>query len=289
MDKIIQSEVVGMEIIGSVLTYYSEALQDIQRLINRFYDRYSEDGKLSIQEINKKLTYLERREFLQAVRPKLDILEQTVRETYSKEELAQLTRLQALTDEIEMDLEIVGIKEEDRCRVGFKEIIAIGYLTNFVVKTIKDKKANAILNRKWIDRKNWYNRVWKNNKTLKKEVEKVVKVGVNKGWSNQKMARMLDERLNVGKFRSTRLVRTESNYMVNQATLQRFKDDGMQYYRFNAQLDNRTSEICESLDGQVFKLEDASVGTNYPPMHANCRSTEEGIPDKTYLTDDDKV
>lgn len=40
-----------------------------------------------------------------------------------------------------------------------------------------------------------------------------------------------------------------------------------------AVLDNRTSQRCRALDGEVFLLEERDVGANYPPMHARCRST----------------
>ena len=34
-----------------------------------------------------------------------------------------------------------------------------------------------------------------------------------------------------------------------------------------------TSKTCRDLDGQVFEVNDARVGENYPPMHPWCRST----------------
>lgn len=52
-------------------------------------------------------------------------------------------------------------------------------------------------------------------------------------------------------------------------------------YKYLAELDKHTSEICQELDGQVFLLEEAEVGINYPPMHPNCRSTVIG-----YFDDD---
>jgi uncharacterized protein with gpF-like domain len=47
-------------------------------------------------------------------------------------------------------------------------------------------------------------------------------------------------------------------------------------------LDSRTSEICRELNGKRFKLSEAEVGVNYPPMHPNCRSTTQLVLDEEY-------
>ena len=30
--------------------------------------------------------------------------------------------------------------------------------------------------------------------------------------------------------------------------------------------------MCSDMNGEVFKISEASVGENYPPLHPNCRS-----------------
>ena len=46
-------------------------------------------------------------------------------------------------------------------------------------------------------------------------------------------------------------------------------------FRFDAVIDNRTTEICEYMDGREFRVEDAN-GVE-PPLHFACRSTTEPI------------
>lgn len=70
-----------------------------------------------------------------------------------------------------------------------------------------------------------------------------------------------------------RLVRTELNYALNEATKIAYEEDEIEEYEFLAEIDNRTSAICKELNGQIFKVKDAVVGINYPSMHPNCRST----------------
>ena len=90
------------------------------------------------------------------------------------------------------------------------------------------------------------------------------------------MVRDVRERMGVGTSDATRLVRTELNYVQNQAALDSIKDAGVTYYRFIATLDNRTTPLCRSKDGEVFAVDDAEPGTNMPPLHPRCRSIISG-------------
>lgn len=65
-----------------------------------------------------------------------------------------------------------------------------------------------------------------------------------------------------------------------------YEATGLDGYIFLATLDLGTSDICQFLDGKRFKLKDAQVGKNYPPMHPNCRSTT--IPDVDGTLDGDR-
>lgn len=49
------------------------------------------------------------------------------------------------------------------------------------------------------------------------------------------------------------------------------KEAGIEKYEFLASLDSKTCSICGKLDGKSFKLEDAVIGVNCPPMHNSCR------------------
>src|SRR5699024_8091367 len=42
---------------------------------------------------------------------------------------------------------------------------------------------------------------------------------------------------------------------------------------FIAQLDERTTVKCRSMNREVVNLEDAKIGVNVPPLHQFCRST----------------
>ena len=52
-----------------------------------------------------------------------------------------------------------------------------------------------------------------------------------------------------------------------------YKEAGVEYYEYLAVGDDRTSEECMDLNGKIFRLDEARVGENFPPMHPNCRCT----------------
>lgn len=70
-----------------------------------------------------------------------------------------------------------------------------------------------------------------------------------------------------------RTVRTTVNHVSNRARMEVYKsnDDITKGYEFVATLDERTTAICQSLDGKKFGYKD-SAG-RVPPLHPQCRST----------------
>ncbi len=87
------------------------------------------------------------------------------------------------------------------------------------------------------------------------------------------MAAKIEERFHVGMYKARRVVRTESNYCINQAELKGMKDAGFDEYEFISLGENAENvcDTCDDLDGQRFKISDATVGVNFPPMHPFCR------------------
>ena len=80
------------------------------------------------------------------------------------------------------------------------------------------------------------------------------------------------EKMGVGLSNAQRLVRTELNYVHNQAALDSIRDAEMDYFRFVATLDSRTSTMCREHDGKIYPIDSADTGENIPPLHPRCRS-----------------
>jgi SPP1 gp7 family putative phage head morphogenesis protein len=73
------------------------------------------------------------------------------------------------------------------------------------------------------------------------------------------------------------VIRTNFNDSYNQGRQNMMDDpdvkDIMAGEMFSAIMDDRTTEICQSLDGQVFTYGDPDIARFTPPLHFNCRST----------------
>lgn len=134
-----------------------------------------------------------------------------------------------------------------------------------------------------VNGKNFSERVAANTQKMYENVDEIMKTGIYQGVDTATMAKRLDKISDSGEVVANRLLRTEITNTLNQATKETYKNSGVvEKYQYMASLDNRTSEVCEELDGEIFKLEEATTGLNFPPMHPNCRSTTVPYFDKNY-------
>lgn len=138
--------------------------------------------------------------------------------------------------------------------------------------TLDDKAVNKILKTKFAGA-NYSERIWKNTDKLADSLQEVIGKAVALGQSPEVTARMIRERFGVSQYAAMRLVRTETSYFENLATVESYKEMGIEKFQFIATLDMRTSDICRSMDKRIFSMKSAKVGENVPPLHPWCRST----------------
>ena len=83
----------------------------------------------------------------------------------------------------------------------------------------------------------------------------------------QDISRIISDKLDTSFSNAIRLVRTESCWIMNEATVNNYKENGIKEYEIMAFLDNKTSKICKSMDGEVVNVREAIAGKNLPPFH----------------------
>ena len=66
-------------------------------------------------------------------------------------------------------------------------------------------------------------------------------------------------------------IRTMANDVHTQILLKSYRQAGVQYFKFVAVLDSRTSDICRFMNGKIF--DNNNVDFYHPPLHPYCRST----------------
>jgi SPP1 gp7 family putative phage head morphogenesis protein len=115
------------------------------------------------------------------------------------------------------------------------------------------------------------------------EVEKIsgaIRQGWFEGQTNAEIVRQIrgtkalaysDGILSTTERNAATVVRTSVQHVANQARneVAKANDDIVKGVKFLSTLDNRTSQICRSLSGQVFPVDSGPR----PPMHPNCRSS----------------
>ena len=72
--------------------------------------------------------------------------------------------------------------------------------------------------------------------------------------------------------RANVVVDTKATNEVVKLNHKKYTKLGYSKYTFHAEIDNRTTDICRSLNNTEFNVEDFVPGITAPPMHCNCRS-----------------
>ena len=281
LDKV--AKMTEKEVMKKLSALYRDAFRSIEKEVNDFMMKYAVDHKLDYATVTQMLTPIDLAEYNEKIQ-ELHAMYRDTKSEYIKIEIERLkarskiTRLRALQDAINVELckvtheyqmtledTLIGLfsaQYEKACEL--MGVMAPGIPREAIKKIIEYPYAGKMFS----------DRIWDNKDALVKYIQQDLTVGIIRGDSIQKMARQLKKDLKVLYYQAERLVRTETNYAMNQAHLKGYKDSGVvEKYEFLAAHDKRTSKLCRDLDGEMFELSKAVVGENYPPMHPNCRST----------------
>ena len=110
-------------------------------------------------------------------------------------------------------------------------------------------------------------RIWEHRRRLAFAIKEELTKGLTRGDSLQDMSRIIADKFNTSYSNAIRLVRTESCWVMNEATVNNYKNNEIQQYEIMAFLDSKTSKICRQMDGEVIDVKDAIAGVNMPPFH----------------------
>ena len=242
----------------------------------------------SVQEAEAELRKLYR-ESLKANEQQMINVWNSIRDSENGEvkpnDLYRYNRYFSISKALQESLRQLGDKEVGVYQKTFENVYQRQY--DFISKMLKEKgiipktelmsqekRVQEVLNSVWsADKKNWSSRVWTNKAKLVNKLEQGLIECVARGVSKDTLVTQIKQDFNTGFYNADRIVRTELTYVQNQACLHRYEDCGVKEFKFLAEIDSRTSDICRSMNGRIFKMKDAVVGENVPPIHVFCRST----------------
>lgn len=274
---------VEKEVMKELSALYRDAFRSIEKEVNDFMMKYAVDHKLDYATVTQMLTPIDLAEYNQKIEELYAMYRDTGSE-YIKIEIdrlnarAKITRLQALQDAINVELTKVTHEyqmtlEDTLIGLFTEQYKEVSDLLGIMAPVINREAIKTIIEYPYAG-KMFSDRIWDNKDALVKHIKQNLTVGIIRGDSIQKMSRQLKKDLNVLYYQAERLVRTETNYAMNQGHLKGYADSGVvEKYEFLAAIDSRTSKLCKNQNGKIYKLSDATVGVNYPPLHPNCRST----------------
>ncbi|MEI4336607.1 minor capsid protein [Streptococcus suis] len=152
----------------------------------------------------------------------------------------------------------------------------------FAFNRIDPEEIRAIQNQPWLGA-NYSERIWGNTRTLANELQKQLAVSLLTGQSAHEIAEAIEAQFGKGSQNARRLVRTETSYFHAEMEAKAYEEADVEYYRFLATLDLRTSSICREHDGKIYKVSERITGKNYPPLHPWCRSDTIASDDSEWL------
>ena len=273
---------------------YKNASISINKDIQKLYSRFAGENNISMDramELIHGAEYLEWRMSMDEYLEKIDMTgnQKLLLELNTLAMRSRITRLEALNAEIMANVAIITERAEKNT-----SLMLIRSLENTYYESMYDEykdrnpkvydlmsKHNVGLSKAQIDRElkvpwsgaNYSTNLWNNADYIAGKCQKLVAQNIIAGTSVDRLTQEITKQFGKNyRASARRLLLTETAYIKGQADKLTYEKLGIEEYEILATLDSRTSEICQSKDGEHYPINDAVVGENYPPFHPNCRT-----------------
>lgn len=286
---------------------FDKSQKIIEEKINAWYQRYADNNNMSLLEARKSLNDKELKEL------KWDVEEyikkgrenafsgEWVKELENASAKAHISRLEALELQCRQQAEVAfgnlndevskhikDVYKESYYRTAYEIQKGVGVGSNFAA--LNDRLIEKVVNKPWLaDGKNFSDRIWSNKTQLINQLHTSLSQMCITGAGPDKAISQIASKMNVSKANAGRLVMTESAYFSSTAQKECFKKLDVERYEIVATLDGHTSDICQEMDGKVFKMSEYEEGVTAPPFHVNCRSCTAPYFDDEFANDEQRA
>lgn len=268
---------------------YNEQAFELQKELFDFYTKYSEDNKMTYQDVVKKLRHEDLSDYVanaNRYRKQAEKDPELLRRLNAQYVSAKSTRMDALNLELVYRAGMLKGVLDSSFERHLKKSAFYAYKKAMGGQsgTINGPALEELV-RTPFDGYNYSEQLWGNTDNLVKNLQKKLKQGFVRGEHPRVIARDLAKQFNVANHRAETLIRTDGTMVINNATARRYMDSGLKYYRDLVQLDDRTTQICRDIAKRDEKklLSDMVPGVNAAPYHQNCRTTM--IPDEEEINE----
>jgi hypothetical protein len=290
---------------------YSEAKRKIDTTINFYTNKFMKNNQVDYIKAKELLTKDELKEFRWTLSnyinnsKKKDLpLQEYVKlqkQLTNSSLKHRIDKLEAMKHEINMQLnELARTKElmvEEHLSKVYEEQYYKNLYNNAIathqskyISSLNPTQIQNVVKSNWLsDGSNFSSIIWKNKEKLLSEMQKTITVGVITGKTPYDLSKDFARVMKVDRNRATVLLQTESARVRSMAEIESYKQMGVSKYQIIATLDDRTSDICQSMDMKIFDTKDYEVGVTAPPFHPNCRSTKAPYYEDSLITDNGRI
>ncbi|WP_240421646.1 minor capsid protein [Paenibacillus periandrae] len=270
---------------------YKKAMAKIKKDTDAWYQRLAKNNDVSVAGARKLLKANELEEFKWDVKDYIKagrenaIDQRWMKQLENASAKVHISRLEAQQLQMRQHIEMLSASKQ----AGTKELLGGIYKDSYYKSIFElqkgfgvgasfakldDRQLDMLLSRPWAaDGAIFSSRIWKDKVKLLNELDTTLIQSLIRGDPSDQMIKAFADRMGVSMRDARRLVMTETAYFSGQATLDGYRELGVEEYQFMATLDRKTSNICRAMDLKIFPMEEARAGVNYPPLHAHCRST----------------
>ena len=286
---------------------YQTAAQQLDKQINAWYQRIAVNNEVTITEARKLLSDAELKEFKWTVEDYIKYGQQNAVDQSWMKELENasakfhINRLEAMKLEARQQVEqlfaggqeamydtLADVYKDTFYRSCFE--IQKGVGVGFDVSKLDDKQVSTLLKKPWsVDGTNFSTKLWGNKRKLINTLDQELSRMVLTGESPKNAIANIRKAMDTSQYAAKRLVLTEQAYFTTVAQKNAYGELDVEEYEIVATLDNRTSDICQKMDGQHFPLKDMQPGVNAPPFHVFCRTTTCPYFNDEFTVDDKRV
>ena len=270
---------------------YRQAQKEIEGKINTWYQRFATNNGVSMAEARKMLSGADLMEFKWDVQDYIKygqdnaLMGGWMKELENASAKFHISRLEALKIHTQHSLEVMFEKQLGITSGAMTDILQSGYYhtayelqkgfgIGWDIAGLDQAHIEKLISKPWaVDGKNFSERIWNSKQKLISEVHRELTQNVMLGQDPQKAIDAIAKTMETTKHNAGRLVMTEEAYFSSAAQKDCFNSLDVEEYEIVATLDSHTSDICQTLDGQVFPMKDFEPGVTAPPFHVWCRST----------------
>lgn len=301
--RLLENEHRADEAARELLFLYDEAAYSIEKEINTLFARYAKDNHLTAAEASRLLSGREYSHWRKSIekyiedtkgkdkakgsKTLLELNTLAMKSRISRKEQLLACVYQAMIDLAEDSETKLTTLLGDMLRVNYYEgcfAMQKGIGMGFNVAKLDTGLIQQIVSFPWSE-KHFSEAIWGSCDHIAAVARREITLGFIKGSGVDEMARAIDEVMDRGRYNAQRLVRTECKYFANQGELLAYQENGIQKYRFLGGTEGSAHCGCAILNGQVFPVEEAKAGVNFPPMHPNCLCIVVAAFDRSLFTD----